>query len=100
MTRYEPVDLGHPDANTAVNWERARLDDSPPAWWYISFVDETGFLGACFVEATNQPMACVEARRRGCNPGGQAAIWGPLDEADAPDDHRNRLLSREEVEGG
>ena len=36
---YEPVDLGHPDANRAVNLVRAELDSTPPAWWYMSFVD-------------------------------------------------------------
>jgi hypothetical protein len=105
---YEPVDLGHPDANRTVNMLRAKLDPSPPAWWYLSFVDPevaatipTGqetpggrsWLGSCYVQAANGPQACAEAHRLGCNPGGEVAIWGPLDDGQVPSRSRNRLLT-------
>ena len=93
---FEPIDLGHPDANRTVNFARAELDDSPPVWWYLSFADDS-WLGGCYVKASNEGMAVMEAHRLGCNPGGEVAIIGPLsdeqmDENTPPGD-RNRLLT-------
>lgn len=112
---YEPVDLGHPDANRAVNSLLAHLDDSPPSWWYLSFVDTDlaatipleqqrpggpSWLGACYVDAPNFYMACVRAHELGCNPGGQVKGWPiPDDVMDekVPESMRRRLLTREDV---
>lgn len=111
---FEAVDLGHPDANRAVNMTRALLDDSPPQWWYLSFTDPDtppadppvpggpSWLGACYVKASNIGTAVMEAHRLGCNPGGQVAGWGPLTDEDmdvnVPEEKRNRLLSLDEVD--
>lgn len=113
---YEPIDLGHPDANRAVNTQRALLDDSPPQWWLLSFTDPDltppveqqrpggpSWLGGCYVQGSNIVTACLEAHRQGCNPGGQVAAIGPLPveefEENVPPSMRNRLLSQSEVEG-
>lgn len=55
------------------------------SWWWLSFVDEDtegpdAFLGACYVRATNGPLAVSRAYELGINPGGQVAIMGPGDE--------------------
>lgn len=79
---------------------------TPDTWWYISFADPdlptgTQFLGACYVQAMSLPDAITVSHERGCNPGGQAAVLGPLpteEMGNVPDDHRNRLLSRSEIE--
>ena len=66
--------------------------------WYLSFVDETGWLGGCFVAAETEVGAVSEAWRRGCNPGGEVGIMGPLP-PQVPAGWMNRILSREEIEG-
>lgn len=89
-------------------------------WYYLSFADETGFKGGCYVEvlpnipipefaqgkgsiADDLARAITQAHRLGINPGGQVKALGPLpDEGMAehvPMKMRNRLLSREEIEG-
>jgi hypothetical protein len=109
---FEPIDVGHPDANQVINIARARLDDSPPVWWYLSFVDPAlapppeeqkpagpSWLGACYVWAPNVVMAAAEAHRQGCNPGGEVAAWQISDEdmaAHVPLGDRNRLLKTQE----
>lgn len=40
-------------------------------WWYLSFVDSKGWLGACCVEADSIQDAAAIARTAGCNPGGE-----------------------------
>lgn len=106
---YQPVDLGHPDANRAINGLLAELDDSAPQWWYLSFVDPAktpprdqqcpggqSWLGACYVKATNEVTAAREAWAQGCNPGGAVALWGPFDDeamAGVRPDQRNVLIT-------
>lgn len=97
---YNPVDLGHPDANRAINGLLAALDDSAPQWWYLSFVDTKNdphrWLGACYVKATNEVTAAQEAWAQGCNPGGAVALWGPFDDeamARVRPDQRNVLIT-------
>lgn len=40
-------------------------------WWYLSFVGDSGWLGACCVEADSLIDATQIARLAGCNPGGE-----------------------------
>jgi hypothetical protein len=65
--------------------------------WYLSFADETGFLGACIVPAEDMIGAVTMAHVLGCNPGGEVA--GAPVPADAPMDHwpRGEVLSRERI---
>lgn len=100
---FEPVDLGHPDANRAVNVLRAQLDDTPSVWWWLSFVDPARpegdrFVGVAIVRASNIVTAAMEAHRLGCNPGGElAGIEIPDEHVPAPE-WRERLLTRADVE--
>lgn len=97
---YNPVNTGHPDANRAINFLLAEMDDTPPAWWYLSFVDVEAsphrWLGGCYVKASNEVTAAQEAWAQGCNPGGQVALWGPFDDdamADVTPAMRNVLIT-------
>jgi hypothetical protein len=57
------------------------------SWWWLSFADDDGFLGACIVEAPDVVQAAIQAFRHGCNPGGEVvgvkippdAVLGPND---------------------
>ena len=70
--------------------------------FYISFANETGFLGATVVEADNPPAALQEATRLGINPGGEAAIWWLAERDDGTIVEiamfRDRLVWRDECE--
>lgn len=107
---FEPVDLGSPEANRSINSMLAAMDDTPPAWWYLSFVDPElappleeqvpggrSWLGACVVKASNDVMAVREAHRLGINPGGEVAMWGPFTDEQVREGMRNRLLDREDI---
>lgn len=109
MMGYEPVDTGDPEVNRAINSFLAALDDTPPAWWYLSFVDPAlagprhlqrpggpSWLGACYVKASNEVTAAQEAWVQGCNPGGEVRFWGPFtdeDMAGVRPDQRNVLIT-------
>jgi hypothetical protein len=72
-------------------------------WWWLSFADGnlpkgTQFLGAAVVEACGMAGAAFEAHRLGINPGGEVLGIEIPDKGVPPESHRNRLLSREEVE--
>ena len=56
----------------AAGLRRMRSDEQrgPSCWHYLSFADERGFLGACWVVACGVIDACQTAHARGCNPGG------------------------------
>ena len=40
-------------------------------WWYLSFVGDKKWLGACCVEADSIQDATRAAHKAGCNPGGE-----------------------------
>jgi hypothetical protein len=74
---------------------------------FISFVDGTGFAGACIVhvddkgnDKANGKAALQEAWYQDCNPGGEAMIIPMSDEVRDITDPKyiNRLLSRAEAE--
>ena len=67
---------------------------SEPAM-YLSFADETGFLGGVFVPATDIEGAVQEAWRLGINPGGEVSGMGPGPLPAAK--WVGRLLSREDI---
>jgi hypothetical protein len=65
-------------------------------WLWLSFADETGFLGASIVEGGGIMEATMRARLLGCNPGGEV-LGEPLTNL-PPEEYRERLLSREEID--
>ena len=75
----------------------------PEGWFYLSFVDDTGFLGIIVVKAHGPTTALKRAHELQINPGGQVMA------VRLPDDYHShmlqpieevgdRLLSREEAE--
>lgn len=71
--------------------------EKPAPWWYLSFVGENGWLGACFVRASSSEAAVKRAHAVGANPGGQVSALGPLD-VDISPEHADRLLTLAETE--
>ena len=73
----------------------------PADWWYLSFADEGGFLGACVLRAPGMATAIQRSHQLGINPGGQVAGFdlGPeLPPAVAGIGITDRLLSKAELE--
>jgi hypothetical protein len=94
-----------PDPLTVMFQQVMEADPSdiadPPAW-YLSFVDVEGdedeWLGACIVRAPVESAAVAIAHIKGCNPGGQVVIYGPIPLDKVNPTYMDRLLDREEVE--
>lgn len=77
---------------------RGEVLTRPMAWWYLSFADETGFLGGVLVRAWGAGTASALAHATGCNPGGE--IWARRlrDDFDPPEAWQFRLMSKEDME--
>lgn len=66
--------------------------------FYLSFVDDTGWLGACYIEAPIIELAPIAAHAQGCNPGGEIAMWDvDFLAAGVGDEWRNRLLDKADL---
>ena len=64
---------------------------------YLSFANDTGFLGAAFIPGAADIVGAVaDAWEFGINPGGEVAALGPGPMP--PEEWCGRLLSREEIE--
>lgn len=83
-------------------------DEDAMRWFYLSFADANlpkgqQFLGGAYVKAASLPEAITRSHQLGINPGGDVGCLGPLSaedmDANVPVGQRERLLSREEVEG-
>lgn len=67
-------------------------------WHYLSFASEAGFLGGCIVRGDDVVEAVKEAHRLGCNPGGEV-LGAPIpDEQMVPEQYRDRLLQKDEID--
>lgn len=68
-----------------------------PVWMWLSFADETGSLGVAIVEGGGVVEAALNAKLKGCNPGGEVMAY-PLPPEHLPaEELRNRLLSAEDL---
>jgi hypothetical protein len=68
-------------------------------WHYLSFADDTGFVGGVIVRSHGFLTAIQRATDLGINPGGEV-MSTPISRKDlwrVPTDIRNRLLSEDEV---
>lgn len=70
--------------------------NGPTGLWYLSFANETGFLGGCFVEAKGASTATHRAHQLGINPGGEV-LARESDPEKVPVDVRNRLLTKDQL---
>lgn len=73
------------------------METGSPAWYYLSFADETGFLGACIVNALGYADAMRQSHIAGCNPGGEVSTVKIPDDAPLKDEWKNRLLSFQDM---
>ncbi len=73
------------------------LETGKSAWYYLSFADETGFLGACIVNALGPTDAARQARLVGANPGGEVMITQLPDDVPLTDAMKNRLLTFQDM---
>lgn len=70
---------------------------SDTSYFYLSFADDSGWLGAAYVPGHTIIEAASAAWAYGCNPGGEVMGLGPFDASDIPMIYRHRLLSREDL---
>lgn len=67
-------------------------------WYYLSFADQDKpegekWSGCCCVEAEDHIDAVREARRQGCNPGGEVLMQPVPDSEVVPEAIRNKLIT-------
>lgn len=77
-----------------------RLKDEsrkPENWYWMSFADESRFLGAIIIRARGPITANQLAWARNINPGGEALMLRLDSNLDVPDEWTNRLLNAEEA---
>ena len=81
--------------------EQEREEHPEQRWWYLSFAHETkGFMGGTVVEGHGFVWACNNARIMGITPGPDVQTQGmPIPPEQVPEEqHRNRLMTRAELE--
>lgn len=71
------------------------------AWQYLSFANDDGFLGGCYLKAPGgTPLwAVMKAHALGINPGGEVMHVEVPHDVEIPAEFAERLLIREELEG-
>lgn len=73
-----------------------------PGYWWLSFADDSGFLGACIVYGDDAIDAVRMSHDAKCNPGGEVLILRLGDFATTTDMlgefEMNRLYSLREIE--
>jgi hypothetical protein len=69
-----------------------------PRWMYLSFVDDTGWLGAVITRASGPLTAVLKCHMMGVNPGGEVAIMYTPPEQEIPTWAVDRLLTQAELE--
>ncbi|ARB13830.1 hypothetical protein Ccr2_gp299 [Caulobacter phage Ccr2] len=84
----------------ALSIKKARMRDPYEiinGWWWLSFADDTGFLGVAVLHAESFDAALRKSGATGLNPGG--SVQGvPLPEEYVPaEPYRNRLLNAAEA---
>lgn len=90
---------GSPEWHARIELMREQEGLLPEQWWYMSFVKDGRFAGACLVRARGPVTAMQEAHRQGCNPGGEI-MYFPVGQERDPSHPPNRLLSRAELGPG
>ena len=76
----------------------------PQKWWWLSFADETGFLGAVVTRAHGITTAIMKTHSLGINPGGEVAGFELADEMmDTPEGRKHtqfadQLLSKKDID--
>lgn len=86
---------GSPEWHARVALMLAEEATQPEEWWFMSFVKDGKFAGACVIRARGVASAMRNSHALGCNPGGEI-MYFPV--GDGPQPYpTNRLLSRAEL---
>ena len=80
-----------------MNTLLAQEGKNPLRWWYLSYADED-FLGGLVIEAHGPTEAVYLSHHRGINPGGEVLIIPIPSDNLPPDEYRNRLLTKAELD--
>ncbi len=97
--RYGSDDLRTKSAFAARKAELQATTKPLPGIWYLSFANETTFLGGMFLYATSTIDAVQRAHDMGMNPGGEVLACPPNEStAETPDRFMDRLMSKAELE--
>jgi hypothetical protein len=83
------------DREAARKWRQELERGNECQWFWLSFADEDGFKGGCFVLAPGFASAVERARDLGLNPGGEV-VGTPIKAP--PLELQNRLLSESDLE--
>jgi hypothetical protein len=81
----------------AHEMRRAEVERGEIMWWFLTFGDEAGFRGACFVAAFGMMDAINQALLLEINPGGNVAAGPVSPEMEIPEGARKRLLSKDDL---
>lgn len=74
-------------------------DNRPCYWWWFSFADQSGFLGACIVDAPTFQDVHQKTHALGINPGGEVkALQGCSSDKPMEGYEVGKLYTREELE--
>lgn len=75
------------------------------SWWYLSFANDTGWLGGCYVETPTLAdsgdemlLATRRAYQHKCNPGGEVKGVRLVRSIRIRPEYANRLLQRPEID--
>lgn len=87
------------EGKIALAKAKSRHVSADDPWWYLSFADEPGFLGACIVQAPDGLAAVSVSHNLQINPGGQVLILQANESilSKFPMADRDRLLTEQEL---
>jgi hypothetical protein len=77
--------------------QREEVERGQISWWFLSFGDERGFRGACFVRAFGILDAVDQVRMLDIHPGGNIAFGEVSVDVDIPEGARKRLLTKDDL---
>ena len=91
--------MNQDELRNRVNKLLAEERKNPLQWWYLSYANETSFIGAVYIQAHGPTEAAYLSRRRNISPGGELYICPVPSDAKLPEPHYlNRLLTKQEVQ--
>jgi hypothetical protein len=70
----------------------------PETWWWLSFCDETGFLGGVMTRAPGFATALLKTCRLGINPGGDVRGFAFPEPPKEHEQYADQLLSAHDIE--
>lgn len=81
-----------------ANMLAEEINGAESSMYYLSFADDSGFLGCAIVSAFGPTDAVRQTHLKGINPGGEVMMHPIPNGTPIPDDWKNRLLSLADME--